>query len=97
MDLRPDKGGVFENFIISETTKRLKNLNINQCMYFYREYGGQEADLVLEDYYKNYKTVEMKLIKRGRVKDVFPLPHKFTTIDSKNYFEKISEILSKTK
>jgi len=96
LDLRPDRGGVFENFIISETAKRLKNLGINQNMYFYREYGGQEVDLVLEDYYKNYKTVEMKLTEHESIKDVFPLPHKFTVIDSTNYFDKIIGILPLT-
>lgn len=65
-------------------------------MYFYREYGGQEVDLVLEDYYKNYTTLEMKLSERGSIKDVFPLPHKFSTIGSNNFFDKIIEILPQT-
>lgn len=96
LDLRPDKGGVFENFIISEMEKRRKNLHINQCMYFYREYSGQEVDLVLEDYYKNYTTMEMKILEKGSIKDVFPLPHRFIAIDSKNYFNKILEASPQT-
>jgi len=93
LDLRPDKGGVFENFIISEIEKRRKNLYINQNMYFYREYGGQEVDLVLEDYYKNYNCAEIKISEKIGKKDIFPLPHTFTTIYSKNYFDKILKLL----
>ena len=44
LDLRPDKGGVFENFIILELEKwrRLTNAKVN--IYFYREYGGRYCD-----------------------------------------------------
>ena len=95
LDLRPDKGGVFENFIISEVEKKRRNASLLLSMYFYREYGGAEVDLVLEDYKKNYKTMEMKVQKRGAIKDIFPLPHKFMTIDQNDYFEKINEALEK--
>src|SRR3990167_3631629 len=56
LELRQDKGGVFENFIIVELEKmrRLTNAKIN--LYFYREYGGKEVDLIVEDYKKNYIT-----------------------------------------
>jgi predicted AAA+ superfamily ATPase len=93
LSLRPDKGGVFENFIVSELEKRRKNLHLHKNMFFYREYGGKEVDLVLEDFYKNYTCVELKVVRKSR-KDVFPLPHKFTTIDSQNYFTKITEVLA---
>lgn len=95
LDLRPDKGGVFENFIISEVEKKRRNAGLLLSMYFYREYGGAEVDLVLEDYKKNYKALEMKVQKRGKVKDIFPLPHKFITVDQNDYFEKINEALEK--
>lgn len=93
LDLRPDKGGVFENFIISEVEKQRRNAGIKMSLYFYREYGGQEVDLVMEDYYKKYNSIEMKTSKQGRLKDIFPLPHKFTTINSENYYDKIGELL----
>lgn len=93
LDLRPDKGGVFENFIISEMEKRRKNLHLKQNMYFYREYSGQEVDLVLEDYHKNYNCVEMKVSYKSKKKDIFPLPHKYLSINSDNYFDKIVEVL----
>ncbi len=97
LDLRPDKGGVFENFIISEIEKRRKNLNVYQNLYFYREYSGQEVDLILEDYYRNYTAIEMKFSEQRKVKDIFPLPHKFDIIDSKNFFDKITEVLPQVK
>jgi hypothetical protein len=88
LKLRPDRGGVFENFIISEFEKKRRNNQIKQTMYFYREYGGQEVDLILESYKKEYDCIEIKVNKEIN-KDIFPLPHKFITINTKNYFSKI--------
>ncbi len=90
--LRPDKGGVFENFIISEIEKWRKVSNIKVNLYFYREYGGKEVDLVIEDYKKNYTILEIK-IDQGKVKEIFPLPHTSETINTQNYFEKIANVL----
>lgn len=90
LELRPDKVGVFENFIISEAEKKRKNDRNKQTMYFYREYGGKEVDLVLEDYKKNYKSIEIKSNNRGSIKDIFPLPHSFTVINKNNYFKEIT-------
>ena len=36
LSLRPDKGGVFENFIVSEIEKQRKNIKAKQNFYFYR-------------------------------------------------------------
>lgn len=91
--LRPDQGRLFENFIILEIEKQRKNKECQRSLYFYREYGGKEVDLVVEDYYKRYSCVEMKLQGRGANKNIFPLSHSFTTIDSNNYFEKIFRVL----
>lgn len=93
LELRSDKGGVFENFIVSELEKLRRLLNANVNMHFYREYGGKEVDLVIEDYYKKYQCVEMKVQGQGGNRDVFPLPHTFTTIDGNNYFEEIARAL----
>ncbi|MEK7458330.1 MAG: DUF4143 domain-containing protein, partial [Patescibacteria group bacterium] len=92
LELRQDKGGVFENFIISELEKirKLQNAKINT--YFYREYGGKEVDIVIEDYKKNYITIEIKS-KNGTAKKIFPLPHIPEIITSQNYLEKIANIL----
>ncbi len=92
LELRQDKGGVFENFIISELEKRRRILNIKVNFYFYREYGGKEVDIVIEDYYKNYATLEIK-VDQGQIKDIFPLPNKAGIINAQNYFEKIEKVL----
>lgn len=92
-NLRPDQGGLFENFIILEIEKQRKNMGAQRSLYFYREYGGKEVDLVIEDYYKKYMCVEIK-IGEGKVKDIFPLPHKQELINSKNYFDKINKIMA---
>ena len=91
--LRPDQGGLFENFIILEIEKQRKNTGALRNLYFYREYGGKEVDLVVEDYYKKYQCIEIKVQGRGGNKDIFPLPHKFSIIDGNNYFEKIALVL----
>lgn len=92
LSLRPDKGGLFENFIIIELEKQRKINTIHQTMYFYREYGGKEIDVVLEDYKKNYICLELKLDKNSGNKDIFPLTHKFITINKNDYFEKLSNL-----
>lgn len=92
LELRQDKGGVFENFIISELEKTRRLLNAKVSMYFYREYGGKEVDIVLEDYKKNYTTLEVK-VDKGRAKDIFPLPNISETLNMQNYFEGIAKAL----
>ncbi|MDP1743687.1 MAG: ATP-binding protein [Candidatus Amesbacteria bacterium] len=92
LELRQDKGGVFENFVISELEKKRKLHNAKLNTYFYREYGGKEIDLVIEDYKKNYLTIEIKSTK-GNAQKIFPLPNKSEIITTKNYFEKIANII----
>lgn len=89
--LRPDQGGLFENFIISEIEKQRKNTGVLRNLYFYREYGGKEVDLVIEDYKKNYTVLEIK-IDKGKVKNIFPLPHTSETINTQNYFDQITKL-----
>jgi predicted AAA+ superfamily ATPase len=91
--LRPDQGGLFENFIILEIEKQRRNTGALRNFYFYREYGGKEVDLIIEDYYKKYQCIEVKVQGQGGNKDIFPLPHKFTTIGQDNYFPTITDIL----
>jgi hypothetical protein len=61
-------------------------------MYFYREYGGREVDLVLEDYKKEYICIEMKVGERRISKDIFPLAHSFTILNTQNYFKEITRL-----
>lgn len=90
--LRPDSGGLFENFVVLEIEKLRKNKKALVNFYFYREYGGKEVDLIIEDYKKNYKAIEIKS-KSGSIKNIFPIEHKSEIINSKNYFEKLESIL----
>ena len=92
LELRQDKGGVFENFIILELEKMRRITNAKVNFYFYREYGGKEVDLIVEDYKKNYITVEIKS-KRGKAHEIFPLKNTSEVITHQNYFEKIVSIL----
>lgn len=92
LSLRPDAGGLFENFIVSELEKARKLANAKVNFYFYREYGGKEVDIIVEDYKKNYTTVEIKT-KKGGVKEIFPLPNNPEVITTQNYLEKITAIL----
>jgi predicted AAA+ superfamily ATPase len=87
-DLRPDKGGVFENFIVSELEKRRKIERLPMSAYFYREYGGREVDLVLENYDKEYQCFEIKY-ESQKPTPVFPLQHTLKVIDKNNYLEEI--------
>ena len=81
-----------ENFIIAELEKMRKLANAKVNMYFYREYGGKEVDIVLEDYKKNYNAIEIK-VDKGRIKNIFPLPNTAEMVNTQNYFEKIAGVL----
>lgn len=91
LELRPDKGGVFENFIVSEIFKKISNSRLHINMYFYREYSGKEVDLVLEDYQKKYRCLEIKYAVLAK-ESVFPLPHDFSSLHAGNYFDVIQSV-----
>lgn len=91
LDLRPDKGGVFENFIVSEIEKKKRIELLQLSSYFYREYGGKEVDIVLENYKKEYKCLEVKNTFK-KTTSIFPLSHTTRVIDNKNYYEEIKKI-----
>lgn len=92
LELRPDKGSVFENFIIAELEKvrHLTDAKVN--FYFYRDYGSKEVDLIIEDYKKNYITVEIKS-QKGKIQNIFPIKSNSKIITNQNYFEIINSIL----
>ncbi|MBW7960652.1 ATP-binding protein [Patescibacteria group bacterium] len=91
LEVRPDKGALFENFVLSEIEKKIRNKNLLLNKYFYREYGGREVDLVLEDYKKRYRCYEIKYRKKA-IKSVFPIEHTLKIIEPVNYFQTINEI-----
>ena len=48
LDLRTDKGGLFENFCIAELLKKQKNTLDTSLNTFWRSYGGEEIDFLVE-------------------------------------------------
>ncbi len=94
LELRQDKGGVFENLIISELEKERKIQDAKLNFYFYREYGGKEIDLVVENYKKQYQAVEIKS-KDGKTQEIFPLPHTTSVITTLNYLKEINNLIEK--
>lgn len=92
LSLRPDAGGVFENFIVIEMEKRRKINSLPLSLYFYREYSGKEVDVVIEDMQKRYITVEIKRTST-KTTSVFPLPHQATIVNGENYLDTLHSIL----
>lgn len=46
LDIRPDKGALFENYIVSEFYKKNLNHKEGKNFFFYRSYQGEEVDLL---------------------------------------------------
>jgi len=71
VELRNDKGGLWENFLICERLKHLQQLQINPNYYFWRTHQGQEIDY-LEDYNGELNGYEIKWkIKRKKAPKLF--------------------------
>lgn len=96
LDLRPDNGGVWENFVVAEVEKRRRILGAKFTLNFYREYGGKEVDLVLEDYYKQYICLEMKR-SASQLNQVFPLPHQLYAVTPDSYQEVLQRVFTDAK
>ncbi len=69
IELRQNRGSVFENFILAEILKHKKKY---QSLYFYRTMSGTEIDFILQDAKKGilpievkYKDMERPVIPRG--------------------------------
>ncbi len=91
VELRPDRGSLFENFIVSEIEKKRRIKRLPLSLYFYREYGGKEVDLVLESYAKEYRCLEIKSAPK-KVAPVFPLPHEIGLAERGNFLEVIKSL-----
>ncbi len=72
-DLRTDIGGLWENFVITERIKFLKNNNINANYYFWRTAGGKEIDFI-EEINGKYYAYEIKWNPQAKAR----LPKTFT-------------------
>ena len=91
LNLRPDKGNVFENFVVSELYKKIVSEKLLYSLYFYREYNGNEVDVVAEDFQKNHICFEAKL-SASKVEKIFPLPHKLITVNQDNIFDSVEAL-----
>lgn len=89
IELRPDAGGLWENLVVIEFEKQRRNNKLFLNYYFYREYGGKEVDLVIEDYKKNYTCIEIKKSK-GKLNNIFPIPHKSKIITKTNFIKEFA-------
>jgi predicted AAA+ superfamily ATPase len=49
LGLHAMRGSVFESFVISELVKNYTNQGLEQSLYFWRDSGGNEIDVVIED------------------------------------------------
>lgn len=93
--LRPDRGGLFENFVVAEIEKLRRIHNLKWNLYFYREYSGKEVDIVIEDYHKRYTCVEVKVSsRRPASRPVFPLPHDLQSLHASNYWRTLETLVS---
>lgn len=90
MELRTDKGALWENFIFMERQKYLSNNQISCNSYFWRRYSGAEIDLI-EQREGKYFAFEFKW-KNKKVKapqswiEDYP-NQEFSAIDTENFME----------
>lgn len=88
LDMRPDKGALFENYMISELFKLNFNSKIKKNFYFWRAYDGEEIDLVeeVDGVLKGYE-VKWKSEKRVLYKSKKAPTPSVEVIDTKNYHD----------
>lgn len=90
IDLRPDIGAVFENYIIAELKKKYYNDNI----YFWRNTDQQEVDFVVErDGELNVYEVKYNEGRAAKLPGVFEQayhPKSLEVINRENYLEKLA-------
>ena len=91
LEMRADKGSMFENFVISERLKYLNNSGRKVNSYFWRTAQQQEIDYI-EDYGGKLNIYEIKWNSNVKIKLIagflraYP-DSKFTAINKDNYFE----------
>ena len=91
MDIREDKGALFENFIISEKMKMKRLFSNDTNYYFWREKNDQEIDIIEEGDDKKIRGYECKY-SLDNVKVPIKSPvEKIEVINSKNYYDFLSD------
>jgi len=66
IESRSDAGALWENFIITERIKCIRNMQLSRSFYFWRTTMQQEIDLI-EEYSGIYAAYEIKLKQRNKV------------------------------
>ena len=85
MNIREDKGVLFENFVISEFMKAKRLFKNNTNYYFWREKNEQEIDIIEEDGFKKIKAYECKYnMESVKIPSKSPVKS-IEVINSKNY------------
>ena len=72
LEYRNDIGQLWENFMVSEFYKKNSYLKLFQQLYFWRNYNGQEIDLIIE------KDGKLEALEFKWKKDSGKLPNDFT-------------------
>ncbi len=91
MSLRPDTGGLWENFCILERLKHLSNNRKYANKYFWRTYDQKEIDYI-EEYDGIFHAYEFKFGRKKKIKlpkdfsSEYP-NHTFNLIDQDNFLE----------
>ena len=90
-EIRNDKGGLFENFIINEFMKDSEYNERFEKFYFWRTNEQQEIDLIIEKN-GNLKTIEIKWSAKTKAKLPLSFINKypnseFKVVNSENYWE----------
>lgn len=96
LDIKPDKGALWENFIITEIQKKYHNSDRYPKFYFWRNYQNEEIDLIIE---KNQKlqTYEIKWNpkKQQKIPNSFKKNYptsSYEIINTQNFLESLENI-----
>lgn len=91
IDLRQDRGALWENFLIMERFKLYSSINIPFSCYFWRSYGGAEVDFIEKITQSNYKAFEFKYGLAKLSRGAFSFTKKYgigvELIDRQNYLD----------
>ncbi len=95
LELRNDLGQLWENLMVVEVLKRVKNRGERANFYFWRTYDGQEIDLVEERGGKlcgyEFKWNERKKVREPRLfLETYP-ESKWRVVNRENYLELVGE------
>lgn len=91
LDIRPDRGQLWENFLAIERMKKHEYTNIHRSYYFWRTYEQTEIDWI-ETHEDNLEAYEFKWKEKAKTPKAFKDAYKISTgtISTNNYLEFIT-------